>query len=100
MNKEQADCTALISCTAEALDDEMLETLLVSAQQINLEICVKYAVGRKVVGDCRALSSADTSDCRSLKRILNGNLKESGSWEIQYRLAVWFPHVHVSVQEI
>jgi hypothetical protein len=49
MDKEQADCTALISCTAEALDDEMLETLLVSAQQVNLEICVNFAVRRKVV---------------------------------------------------
>jgi len=61
MNKEQADCTALINCTAEALDDEMLETLLVSAQQVNLEICVKFAVRRKVVGDCMALGSADKS---------------------------------------
>ena len=49
MDKEQADCTALISTTAEALDDEMLETLLVSAQQVNLQICVEYAVRRKVV---------------------------------------------------
>ena len=49
MDKEQADCTALISITAEALDDEMLETLLVSAQQVNLQICVEYAVRRKVV---------------------------------------------------
>ena len=49
MDKGQADCTALISITAEALDDEMLETLLVSAQQVNLQICVEYAVRRKVV---------------------------------------------------
>ena len=49
MDKEQADCTALISITAEALDDEMLETLLVSAQQVHLQICVEYAVRRKVV---------------------------------------------------
>ena len=49
MDKEQADCTTLISTTAEALDDEMLETLLVSAQQVNLQICVEHAVRRKVV---------------------------------------------------
>ncbi|KAF8126792.1 GTP-binding protein [Boletus edulis] len=47
MEKEEADCTALICCTAEALDDEVLETLLVSAQQVNLQICVWYAVSRK-----------------------------------------------------
>ncbi|KAF8551834.1 GTP-binding protein [Imleria badia] len=50
MDKEWADCTALINCTAVALDDEMLETLLVSAQQVNLQICVDFAVRRKVVG--------------------------------------------------
>ncbi|KAF8452820.1 hypothetical protein L210DRAFT_3639275 [Boletus edulis BED1] len=47
MDKEEADCTALISCTAEALGDDVLETLLVSAQQVNLELSVNYAVKRK-----------------------------------------------------
>ena len=51
MNEEQADCSALIACTAEALDDEMLEALLISSQQVNLEICVQFAVRRKVIGD-------------------------------------------------
>ena len=59
MDKEQADCTALIRCTAEALDDEMLEILLVSAQQVNLEICVNYAVRRKVIDDLAVLIRAD-----------------------------------------
>ena len=59
MHEEQADCTALVRCTAEALDDEMLETLLVSAQQVNLEICVNYAVRRKVIDDLAVLISAD-----------------------------------------
>ena len=49
MDKEQADCTALSTSTAEALDDKMLEALLVSAQQVNLAICVDYAVRRKVI---------------------------------------------------
>ena len=48
MNQEEADCSALLTCTAEALDDEMLEILLVSAQQISLKICVEYA-GRRGV---------------------------------------------------
>jgi hypothetical protein len=59
MDKEQADCTALIGCTAEALDDDMLETLLVSAQQVSLEICVNHAVRRKVIDNVAALSSSD-----------------------------------------
>ena len=49
MDNEQADCTGLITCTAEALDDGMLEALLVSAQQVSIGICVEYAVRRKVI---------------------------------------------------
>ena len=48
INKEEADCSALLTCTAEALDDEMLEILLVSAQQVNLRVCVQHAVRRAV----------------------------------------------------
>ena len=59
MDEEQADCTALIRCTAEALDNEMLETLLVSAQQVSLKICVEYAVRRKVIDHFSAWSSSD-----------------------------------------
>ena len=59
MDKNQADCTELIACTAEALDDDMLETLLVSAQQVSLEICVDYAVRRKVTDDFATLRSFD-----------------------------------------
>ncbi|KAN0092724.1 hypothetical protein V8E55_003508 [Tylopilus felleus] len=48
IHKEEADCSALLNCTAEALDDEMLEILFVSAQQVNLKMCVEYAVRRGV----------------------------------------------------
>ncbi|KAN0082520.1 hypothetical protein V8E55_008315, partial [Tylopilus felleus] len=51
INKEKADCSALLMCTAKALDNEVLEMLLVSAQQVNLNICVEYAVRRKVKVD-------------------------------------------------
>ncbi|KAI9567052.1 hypothetical protein HD554DRAFT_1016436 [Boletus coccyginus] len=75
MNEEEADCAALISRTAEALDDEMLEMLLVSAQQINLEICIKYAIKR------------------SFRRMIEGDLQQQNKWEMQCKLAGWFPHV-------
>ena len=52
MNNEQADCIGLITCTAEALDDRMLEALLVSAQQVSMGICVEYAMRRKVICEC------------------------------------------------
>ena len=48
MYKEEADCSALLTCTAEALDDRMLEISLESAQQVKLKICVEYAVRRGV----------------------------------------------------
>ena len=51
MNKQDADCTALITCTAKVLDDDTLEALSASAQQATLEICVKNAVKRKVAGN-------------------------------------------------
>ena len=41
MDKEEADCSALLTCTMEVLDEETLENLLVSAQQVNLNICVE-----------------------------------------------------------
>ncbi|KAG1802477.1 GTP-binding protein [Suillus variegatus] len=46
MNKDDADCSALIERTAGALDDEVLNRLFVSNQQTNLEICMKYAIQR------------------------------------------------------
>ncbi|KAG1903030.1 uncharacterized protein F5891DRAFT_1142423, partial [Suillus fuscotomentosus] len=46
MNKDDADCGALIEQTAGALDDEVLKKLFVSTQQTNLEICMKYAIQR------------------------------------------------------
>jgi molybdopterin converting factor small subunit len=101
MDEEQADCTALVRCTAEALDDDMLEILLVSAQQVSLEICVNYAVRRKVVDDYTILSSSDEVHFRTLKRIF-GDASRSDilqCWNMQANLAVWFPHVDVGVED-
>ena len=51
MDKEGADCTSLITRTAEALDGDVLENLLVASQQVNLQICVSYAVNREVIDE-------------------------------------------------
>jgi len=80
MEKEEADCTALIECTAEALHDEVLETLLVSAQQVNLQICVQYAASRVLL---QLLENKD---------IWYEAYGKDG-WVFQARLAVWFPHL-------
>ncbi|KAG2040187.1 era-like GTP-binding protein [Suillus americanus] len=44
MDKSDADCGPLIERTAGTLDDEVVKQLLVSTQQTNLELCMKYAV--------------------------------------------------------
>ncbi|KAG1727226.1 GTP-binding protein [Suillus lakei] len=46
MNKDDASCGLLMERTAETLDNEVLTQLFVSTQQINLELCMKYAVER------------------------------------------------------
>jgi len=46
MQKESAECPALINETANAIDDDILKLLFVSVQQNNLDLCIKYAVQR------------------------------------------------------
>ncbi|KAG2366996.1 hypothetical protein BDR07DRAFT_1479542 [Suillus spraguei] len=46
MDKDDADCGPLIERTAGTLDSDVLQQLFVSTQQINLELCMKYAVER------------------------------------------------------
>ena len=83
----------------------MLETLLVFAQQVNLEICVNYAVRRKVVGKCLHWSFADKFHLRTLQNILESpriheELQKENGWGLQMRLAVWFPHSNVRLNNI
>ncbi|KAI5997348.1 hypothetical protein EDC04DRAFT_2977959 [Pisolithus marmoratus] len=44
MHQEDTDCTSLMECTADVLNDEGLQRLLISTQQSSIGICVKYAV--------------------------------------------------------
>ncbi|KAI6008815.1 hypothetical protein F5J12DRAFT_54789 [Pisolithus orientalis] len=44
MNKEDAECTPLLTCTANALSEEGLQQLLISSQQSNLELCMEFAI--------------------------------------------------------
>ncbi|KIM62743.1 hypothetical protein SCLCIDRAFT_1214852 [Scleroderma citrinum Foug A] len=44
MNKEDADCDALIRCTTNALDKIELQKLVVSAQQVNFDLNIEFAV--------------------------------------------------------
>ncbi|KAI6008965.1 GTP-binding protein [Pisolithus marmoratus] len=46
MHQENADCTPLMECTANVLNEEGLQRLLISTQQSSIGICVKYAVNK------------------------------------------------------
>ncbi|KAI6016073.1 hypothetical protein PISMIDRAFT_118323 [Pisolithus microcarpus 441] len=47
MDKENADCSGLIECTAAVLKHETLEKLFVSTQQTNMELSIRYAINRQ-----------------------------------------------------
>ncbi|KAI5997658.1 hypothetical protein F5J12DRAFT_725184 [Pisolithus orientalis] len=44
MQEEGADCTTLLTCTANALNEEGLQQLLISTQQSNLGLCMEFAI--------------------------------------------------------
>ncbi|KIO03032.1 hypothetical protein M404DRAFT_146392, partial [Pisolithus tinctorius Marx 270] len=46
MHEEGADCTALLKCTTNALNEENLQMLLILTQQSNLALCIEFAVMR------------------------------------------------------
>ncbi|KIO04272.1 hypothetical protein M404DRAFT_143973 [Pisolithus tinctorius Marx 270] len=46
MHQESADCSALMDCTANVLNEEGLQRLLISTQQSSIALCVQYAVHR------------------------------------------------------
>ncbi|KAI6022329.1 hypothetical protein PISMIDRAFT_280507 [Pisolithus microcarpus 441] len=49
MHEESMDCAELIQCTANVLNEEGLERLLMSTQQSSIALCIKFAM-EKVVG--------------------------------------------------
>jgi hypothetical protein len=77
MDKDDADCGPLMQFTAATLDDEVVKQLFVSTQQINLELCMKYAVERTVP---RFLDS-------------DGTVSSGDHWLIIGRSGDWFPHI-------
>ena len=48
MDKDNADCGPLLEGTTSTLGEEAMQMLLVSTQQTNLALCIKYAVERYV----------------------------------------------------
>ena len=44
MNKGGGDCTELLRCTTDALNEVELQKLIISAQQSNIILNIEYAV--------------------------------------------------------
>ena len=44
MNRADADCDPLIQCTTNALHEVGLQKLVLSAQQVNFDLSIEYAV--------------------------------------------------------
>jgi len=44
MNIEGADCDPLLRCTTSALDGVELQKLVISAQQINFDMNIEFAI--------------------------------------------------------
>jgi len=49
MENNNADCGPLLECTTEALGEEAMQMLLISTQQTNLALCIKYAVKKYII---------------------------------------------------
>jgi len=60
MNQESTKCSQLIEETVSVLDDSNLQLLLVSTQQVSLEICIKYAQSVCVVPSKPTLEEKET----------------------------------------
>ncbi|KAF8452696.1 hypothetical protein L210DRAFT_3384812 [Boletus edulis BED1] len=44
MHKSNEGCSKVLAATADALNEKALQKLLISAQKVNLELCVRFAV--------------------------------------------------------
>ncbi|OAX33231.1 hypothetical protein K503DRAFT_775825 [Rhizopogon vinicolor AM-OR11-026] len=85
MDKDNADCGPLLEGTTNALGDEAMQMLLVSTQQTNLALCIKYAIERPLMSYIGKVGIARGSPGLS-KDMCDG---------MQQGIARWFPHVKV-----
>jgi len=86
MEKDNADCGPLLECTTAALGEEAMQMLLISTQQTNLSLCVKYAVERTLVSYIRKARTSTTTSWR---------ISKDTCIEMQDRISVWFPYTKV-----
>jgi len=77
-SSERSKCNMLLGNTAEALNEEALQMLFVTAQETNIALCIKYAI-QNVMYDINKLH-------------LPGLPIHSTNMINVRRLARWFPH--------
>lgn len=73
MEQVGASCTALLTCTANALKEEGLQWLLISTQQCNLELCMTFAI------------------MKTLKKFMFEQIFNIEPMLLAFSLASWFP---------
>ncbi|KAI6104000.1 hypothetical protein EV401DRAFT_2243375 [Pisolithus croceorrhizus] len=79
MQEEGAECTSLLTCTANALKEEGLQQILISTQQSNLELCMKFAI------------------MKTLKKCMSKQVGKIRPMTLAFLLALWFPYVRKGV---
>ncbi|KIM30902.1 hypothetical protein M408DRAFT_321887 [Serendipita vermifera MAFF 305830] len=89
MDKEDANCNELLRQTAGALDNTLLEKLLVSTQQNNLKLCIEYCFKRVIL--------AKVFDNMSGLLPSLDSLTEEEVAIVAIEACDWFPHAVVSI---
>ncbi|KAI6124326.1 hypothetical protein EV401DRAFT_2207819 [Pisolithus croceorrhizus] len=74
MQVEGADCTPLLRCTADVLEEDGLQQLLISTLQSNLGVCIEYAI------------------MKTLRRHMKEHGHEIVPKSLAMDLAMWFPY--------
>ncbi|KAG2121732.1 hypothetical protein DEU56DRAFT_92682 [Suillus clintonianus] len=86
MDKNDADCTPLIKCTAGSLDDKVLKQLFTSTQQTTLEVCIRCAVESTIA---LHLDSTQTISSRMFGKFNDRQIVDD--------LGAWFPSTIVGI---
>jgi len=90
MNRESTQCIELIQETVSVLGDSNLRLLLVSTQQVSMEICVTYALKAtlmKIIFECSSTKGRILSRMRDITIFMPINT--------QRKMLYWFPHLVV-----
>ncbi|KAF8554370.1 hypothetical protein OG21DRAFT_1440519 [Imleria badia] len=81
MHKSNEGCSQVLEATTTALNEEALQMLLISTQEVNIALCVRYAVQQLLRDVDKVHSQAHPLAVASISKL-----------ELQ-RLAWWFPRV-------